>query len=94
MVGSGQVQEPHKGCLGRFGTPVLVGQGAAKIDRHSEVQATPWGDYQGWPSTREESRGSLGKIFAVTTLEGQNPREAPVAVGLKRRAAARHSRQA
>jgi hypothetical protein len=44
---------------------------------------------------RERSSGEAwDKIFAVTTLEGQNPREAPVAVGLKRRAVARHSRQA
>jgi hypothetical protein len=34
-----------------------------------------------------------GKVFAVRTLEGQNPREAPVAVGLIRRMATRHSWQ-
>jgi len=44
---------------------------------------------------RERSSGEVrGKVFAVEALEGQNPREAPVAVGLKRRAAARQSREA
>jgi len=44
---------------------------------------------------RERSSGEVrGKVFAVITLEGQNPREVPVAVGLKRRAAARQSWQA
>jgi len=74
MVGSGQVQEPHKGCLGRFGTPVLVGQGAVKIDRYSEVQAIPWGDYQGWPSTREEFQGSLGQDLRSHDPRGEKPK--------------------
>jgi hypothetical protein len=44
---------------------------------------------------RERSSGEVrGKVFAVTTLEGKNPREVRVAVGLKRRAATRQSWQA
>jgi len=74
MVGSGQVQEPHKGCLGRFGTLVLVGQGAVKIDRYSEVRATPSGDYQGWPSTREELRRSPGQGLRSDDPRGAKPK--------------------
>jgi len=51
MVGIGQVQEPHKGGLGRFGTLLLVGRGAAKIDGYSEVRVGPSGNWQGTPST-------------------------------------------
>ena len=44
---------------------------------------------------RERSPGEVrDKVFAIKTLEGQNPREAPVVVGLKLRAIARQSREA
>jgi hypothetical protein len=44
---------------------------------------------------RERSSGEVrDKVFAVTTLEGKNPREVRVAVGLKRRAVVRQSWQA
>jgi hypothetical protein len=74
MVGSGQVQEPHKGCLGRFGTPVLVGRGAAKINRYSEVRASSLGDYQSWPSAREEFRRSPGQGFRSDDPRGAKPK--------------------
>jgi len=74
MVGSGQVQEPHKGCFGRFGTPVPVGRSAAKVYRYSEVQAGPLGDRQERPSTREEYRRSPGQGLRSDHPRGAKPK--------------------
>jgi len=66
-------------------TPVAVGQGEAKADRDSEVQACSVSNREFGPSAREEFRRNPGQGLRGRTLEGQNPREVPVAVGLKRR---------
>jgi hypothetical protein len=93
MVGSGQVQEPHKGCFGR--SALRCGPGEA---RRRPIDTLRCGWFRRvtvrFHQARERRPGEvLGKVFAGITLEGQNPGEAPAVVGLKNRAVARQSQR-
>jgi len=88
------VRKPHKGCFGRSVLRYRSGEAKAKADRNSEVWAGSASNREGEPSTREEIRRSPDQGFRNQALEGQNPREVPVVVGLIPRTIARQAREA
>jgi hypothetical protein len=71
----------------------VVGQGGAKADRYSETPANSASNRQGFAKRVRGGREKFWLRLSWQALEGQNPREAPAAVGLKRRAAAKYSRK-
>jgi len=94
MLRSRQVQEPHKGCFGRCALRCMGGRSKARIDWDSEAPADLASNRQTPRSVWEETWRSPGQGHRWSTLEGQNPREAPVVVGLNPRLVTRHFREA